>query len=64
MELDENKAIENLIEILREKPWGIDAFAIARSVIYETVGENHPIMVILDDAWKSDNSLDITECNS
>ena len=54
MELDENTAIENLIEILRKKRYGIDAFAVARSVVYETVGENHPIMAILDDAWKSD----------
>lgn len=54
MELDENKAIENLIDILRKRRYGIDAFAIARSVVYETVGENHPIMPILDDAWRSD----------
>ena len=61
MELDENTAIENLIDILREKPWGIGSLAIAQSVVYNTVGENHPIMAVLDDAWKSDNSLDITD---
>ena len=57
MKSNENTAIENLIEILRKKQYGIDAFAVARSVIYETVGENHPIMAILDDAWKSDRQL-------
>ena len=59
MELDENTAIENLIEILRKKPWGIDALAIAQSVVYDTVGGSHPIMAILDDARKSDNNYDI-----
>ena len=61
MELDENKAIENLIEILRKKPWGIDALAIAQSVVYDTVGGNHPVMAILDDARQSDDSYDIRE---
>lgn len=57
MELNENKAIENLIEKLRKKRYGIDAFALARSVVYETVGQNHPIMDVLDDAWKSDSQF-------
>ena len=53
MALDENTAIENLIAILRKKPYGIDALAIAQSVVYNTVGRNHPIMTILDDVRKS-----------
>ena len=57
MELNENKAIENLIEKLRKKRYGIDAFALARSVVYETVGKSHPIMDVLDDAWKSDSQF-------
>ena len=40
MELKENTAVENLVEILRKKPWGIDALAIAQSVVYDTVGGN------------------------
>lgn len=57
MELNENKAIENLIEKLRKKRYGIDAFALARSVVYETVGKSHPITDVLDDAWKSDSQF-------
>ena len=59
MELKENTAVENLVEILRKKPWGIDALAIAQSVVYDTVGGNHPIMAILDNSRKSDNNYDI-----
>ena len=59
MKSNENTAIENLINILRKKPWGIDALAIAQSVVYDTVGGNHPIMAILDDVRKSDNNYDI-----
>ena len=65
MVLDENTRIENLIERLRElvenpTPSPARCFRViglAQSVLYETVGINHPLMKILDNVLSSDDPL-------
>ena len=60
MELDENTGIQNRIEKIRHlsKPGQalhqyLEAISLAQSVVHDTVGGNHPIMTVLDDALKS-----------
>ena len=59
MESNENTTIKDRIEYIRnlqmadrnDRP---QAIALAQSVLYDTVGRNHPLMTVLDDALKSD----------
>ena len=60
MELDENTGIQNRIEKIRHlsEPGQalhqyLEAISLAQSVVHDTVGGNHPIMTVLDDALKS-----------
>ncbi len=58
MELDENTEIQNRIEKIRDLNAGeyvdrLEAIPLAQSVVHDTVGGNHPIMTILNEALKS-----------
>ena len=63
MEFDENTAIENRIEKIRHlsrqnREWIdlLEAVSLARSVVYDTVGDNHPLMSDLNNALKARGS--------
>ena len=64
MELDENTRINALIEEIRELNEGPSQFrsvtvvGLAKSVLHDTVGRNHPLMDVLDHALKSDDWFD------
>ena len=63
MVLDENTRIENLIERLRELVENptpgpgrcLRVIGLSQSVLYETVGINHPLMKILDNVLSSND---------
>ncbi len=64
MELDENTRIKVLIEKIRHlsDPGQVgvpcfEAASLAESVLYDTVGRNHPLMAALGDALKSNDWL-------
>lgn len=64
MKFDENTEIKNRIETVRSlsKPGQgafrhLQAVSLAQSIVYDTVGGNHPIMAALDDALKSTDSI-------
>ena len=66
MKLDENTEIKNRIETVRslsEPGQGgvrhLQAVSLAQSIVYDTVGGNHPIMAALEDAVKSTDSVKI-----
>ena len=64
MHLDENARLENRIEEIRKhiesrgKFNSITVVGLAKSVLYDTVGGNHPLMDVLDHALKSDRWSD------
>ena len=60
MTFNENTAMQNRIErirfLVRQEPYpdpSYEAATLAQSVIYDTIGGNHPLMNVLDDALKS-----------
>ena len=65
MESNENARIKTLIEEIRElnknpsKYRSVTVVGLAKSVLYDTVGKNHPLMDVLDHALKSDYWIDI-----
>ena len=64
MVLDENTRIENLIEELRKLNKSPTHFkvptviALSQTIVYDTLGTNHPLMKVLDHALKSKNWFD------
>ena len=64
MVLDENTQIENLIEELRKLNKSPTHFkvptviALSQTLVYDTLGTNHPLMKVLDHALKSKNWFD------
>ena len=56
MESNENKKISALVEQIRNRKVDhYEAIALAKTIIHNTVGGNHPVIKVLDDALKSDN---------
>ena len=54
MQSDENTKIRVLIEMIRGRVVDpLEEIALAQTVLHETVGRNHPVMEVLDDALKS-----------
>ena len=64
MVLDESTQIENLIEELRKLNKSPSQFSVptviglSQTLVYNTVGTNHPLMKVLDHALKSKNWFD------
>lgn len=72
MVLDENTEIQNRIEKIRylsgknqDRVERLEAVSLARSVVYDTAGDNHPLMSDLNNALKAKSGLPaIAACRS
>ncbi len=56
MESNENTTIKDRIEhikSLEKEIHSVEGIALAQSLLYDTVGRNHPLMTVLDDVLKS-----------
>ena len=63
MESNENTTIKDRIEHLRSmnarsRGYAVEGIGLAQSVLYDTVGKNHPLVTVLDDVLKSRDPIE------